>query len=87
MYPVQPIRKKQDEKGRIYREVRCIAHVQNKDGTTRVCRAFICDEYIRVGRVRFTCFKCGTIWTMEFNEPEAKEPEAAETAVEHEKSI
>lgn len=57
---------KTDEKGRIYREVRCSN-----------CRAFICDEYIRDGRIRFKCFKCGKITIMEFRPRRSKrKPEA-----------
>lgn len=52
---------KTDEKGRIYREVRCPN-----------CRAFICDEYIRVGRIRFKCFRCGRIMVMEFRQHRSK---------------
>lgn len=46
---------KKDEKGRIYREVRCPN-----------CRAWICDEYVREGRIRAKCFRCGRIMIMEF---------------------
>ncbi len=46
---------KTDSEGRIYREVRCAN-----------CRAFLCDEYIRVGRIRIKCFRCGRITIMEF---------------------
>jgi hypothetical protein len=52
---------KTDEKGRIYREVRCAN-----------CRAFICDEYIREGRIRFKCFRCGRIMVMEFRPRRSK---------------
>ena len=46
---------KRDGKGRIYREVRC-----------EKCRAFLCDEYIRSGRLRLKCFRCGRITVMTF---------------------
>lgn len=46
---------KTDSEGRIYREVRCPN-----------CRAFLCDEYIRYGRIRLKCFKCGKIIIVEF---------------------
>lgn len=46
---------KTDSEGRIYREVRCAN-----------CRAFLCDEYIRLGRIRIKCFRCGRITIMEF---------------------
>lgn len=58
---------KTDEKGRIYREVRCPN-----------CRAFICDEYIRVGRIRFKCFRCGRIMVMEFRPFRSKRPGPSE---------
>lgn len=54
---------KKDGKGRIYREVRCPN-----------CRAFICDEYVRVGRLRFKCFRCGRIIIMEFR-PRRERPQ------------
>ena len=56
---------KTDEKGRIYREVRC-GH----------CRAFLCDEYIRVGRIRIKCFRCGRITIMEFRPRRSKRGKA-----------
>lgn len=56
---------KTDEKGRIYREVRCPN-----------CRSFICDEYIRVGRIRFKCFRCGRIIIMEFKPYRSKRADA-----------
>lgn len=52
---------KTDAKGRIYREVRC-------DN----CRGFLCDEYIRVGRIRIKCFRCGRITIMEFKPHRSK---------------
>ncbi len=58
---------KTDEQGRIYREVRCPN-----------CRAFICDEYIRVGRIRFKCFRCGRIMIMEFRPHRSKRPAPSE---------
>ena len=69
---------KTDEQGRIYREVRC-PH----------CRAFICDEYIRDGRVRFKCFRCAKIIIMEFRsrrgrKGRAPDNKAARESKEHE---
>lgn len=56
---------KKDEKGRIYREVRCPN-----------CRAWICDEYVREGRIRFKCFRCGRIGIMEFRPFRSKRAKA-----------
>lgn len=52
---------KTDAQGRIYREVRCAN-----------CRAFLCDEYIRLGRIRIKCFRCGRITIMEFRPRRSK---------------
>lgn len=57
---------KTDSEGRIYREVRCPN-----------CRAFICDEYIRLGRIRFKCFRCGRIIIMEFKPHRSKRQKAS----------
>lgn len=61
MEDAELIYNKRDSKGRIYREVRCMK-----------CRAFLCDEYVRIGRLRLTCFKCGTILIMDFKPDAAK---------------
>lgn len=65
------IHKKIDSQGRIYREVRCPGI--KDDGS--ICRAFICDEYIRDGRIRVTCFKCGKIFVMEFRQKHGRSRE------------
>lgn len=57
---------KTDGHGRIYREVRCAN-----------CRAFLCDEYIRVGRIRIKCFRCGRITIMEFKPYRSKRSKTA----------
>lgn len=58
---------KKDSDGRMYREVRC-------DN----CRAWICDEYIYKGRVRFKCPRCGRITIMEFRPHRSKRSGAPE---------
>lgn len=52
---------KTDEKGRIYREVRCAN-----------CRAFLCDEYVHTGRIRIKCFRCGRITILVFRSRRSK---------------
>lgn len=54
---------KRDADGKTYREVRCPN-----------CRAFICDEYIREGRIRLKCFRCGMTLKMSFRRERRKEP-------------
>lgn len=46
---------KQDEKGRIYREIRCLN-----------CRSWLGDEYLFSGRLKLKCFRCGTVMSLEF---------------------
>lgn len=46
---------KTDNKGRFYREVRCIN-----------CRSWLCDEYLFSGRLKLKCFRCGTVLSLEF---------------------
>lgn len=48
-------RPKQDDKGQIYREIRCLA-----------CRSWLGDEYVFSGRLKLKCFRCGNVIVMEF---------------------
>ncbi len=50
-------RPKQDGKGRIYREVRCLA-----------CRSWLADEYIFAGRLKMKCWRCGSVMEMDFKQ-------------------